>query len=652
MSRRAPNAMPGWARPIRIPEHIEITHTEPSFAIAGEMSTWCVPFKLSKDVPAGSILKFQLCGGRNNKGSFLDAQIGNPERDGYIAAELEDGTRLSMQPDKKSGTYVLSLPDGGFKKGQKLIIILGDRRGGGGGIEVSRDRMLNKFFILYSVPTEEAEPKFPQWAGTDVWAKGTEGRIAAACTMHVLGGKIDHIRAYVPSTTRPGEPFPVLIRPEDGFGNLSHQELGDITISVHGETVEAEIEKVSDSICLSAKMSLSTEGIYRFQVRETGSGCEAVTNPTICSKTAQPIYWGMIHGHTEMSDGTGKIDHYFHQLKNEVMLDFGAPGDHDHLWETPEAFWKVTCEAVKHWHKPHEFVTFLGYEWAKWRRNGDGDRNVYYLDDDRPLYRSDEGAYPSPPDLFEVLREEKEKAIVIPHHTGHGGNFCDWKDHSPEYERLVEIFQIRGSYECSEENGNPAPERPTNYAPYPDGYVQKALALGWRVGFTGGGDDHSGHWGSEFCFGWGKTSYKQGLMSVEAGEQTREALFEAMYNRRVVATTGSRMLLTYVLCGKPMGSELSLKDSPELTSSRKLSVTFHGMAPAERIDIIRNNKVVHSVPGNGKMDVTMTWEDMEPIDKTWLPAARFCDHPFTFYYVRVVQTDREVAWASPVWIDP
>ena len=141
-------------------------------------------------------------------------------------------------------------------------------------------------------------------------------------------------------------------------------------------------------------------------------------------------------------------------------------------------------------------------------------------------------------------------------------------------------------------------------------------------------------------------------MSVEGGERTREALFEGMYNRRVVATTGSRMLLTYDLCGNPMGSESSLVGNPELTSKRKLSVEFHGMAPVERIDIIRNNQVVHSVSGNGSMDVSMTWEDTEPIAQTWLPGAEFCDHPFTFYYVRAVQTDGEAAWASPIWIDP
>ena len=620
MSRRAPETMPKWSRPIRIPVAIEITHADPPFAIAGDTSSWRIPFRLSKGVPPDAALRLQLYGGRNNKGKFADAQCENPHAEGYIAAELEDGTPVRIRPTEQPGTCAVGPPDGGLKKGDMLTVVLGDQTNGGG-VRACRAHTFNKFFLLYSIPANEVDAKLWQGGHGQVWAPETWDWIIGACTMHILGGEIDHIRAYVPATTRPRRSFNVLVRPEDKYGNLSHQEIGAVALSVDGRPLEAEVENVPDSTCLRANISLSAEGICRVQVREVNSGLEAEANPTVCAESGQGVYWGMIHGHTEMSDGTGTLDQYFRQLKDEVMLNFGAAGDHDHLWETPGQFWETTCESVKRWHEPYEFVTFLGYEWAKWRRNGDGDRNVYYLKDDQPLYRSDDGEYPSPPDLFRILKANEAKAIVIPHHTGHAGNFCDWKDHSPEYERLVELFQQRGSYECSVEDGNPVPEKETGVAPFRGGYVRKALALGWRVGFTAGGDDHDGHWGTEFRFDIG---YKQGLMSVEAPELTREAIFAAMYNRRVTATTGPRMLLTYQLNARPMGSELSLKTVPELASTRNLAVQFHGTAATDRIDIIRNNSVVHSVSGTGSKDLSVSWEDNDPIDNIWLPAARFC----------------------------
>jgi len=652
MTQKAPENMPVWRRPIRMPKDVKMTHTVPPFAFTSQKSTWYLPFIVSRDVPENWTLKFQLYGGRNNKGKFGPAQTESPAEYGYISAQLEDGTKLSMKPDKMAGVYELSMPKGGLKKDDILTVILGDNSEGCKGITAHHYRLLDKFFALYCIPDKEDEPKFPEWAGETAWGKGNSRRTIGLCTMHLLGNKIDHLRAYIPSSTKPGVPFDILVRPEDSYSTLSHERPGEIVVLLDDEEVEAKVEKVHDSTCLTASVTLPEKGVYRFTVIDKSSGMEVVSNPTICSDNGQPRYWGMIHGHTEMSDGTGSLEWYFHQLKNEVMLDFAAPGDHDHLWETPDDYWAITCEAVKRWNDPGEFVTLLGYEWAKWRKNGDADRNVYYLENDRSMYRSDDGEFPSPPELFKALDENNEKAIVIPHHTGHGGNFCDWKDHDEKFERLVEIYQVRGSYECSPEDGNPVPERPSKVEPFEKGYVRNALATGWRIGFTAGGDDHNGQWGTEFRSGDPESGYKQGLMCVEADEKTRDSVFAGMYDRRVVATTGSRMILAYDLNGTPMGSELSLKDNPEMASSRKLSVQFHGTAPVDRIDIIRNNKVVHSVPGNGELDMNVTWEDTEPAEGIWMPTAKYCDHPFTFYYVRVVQTDNEVAWASPIWIDP
>lgn len=551
MSRGVPDSMPGWSHPIRIPADSEITHAEPPFAIAGETSTWRIPFKLGKEVPPGVDLRLQLWGGRNNKGHFNGLQQEKAGLPDLIAAELEGGSVLWVRAEQKAGDYAVTLPADGLKKGQMLTVLLGDQANEAG-VTVCREHVYNKLLILYVNQSDETDLP-PSWSTGSVWNSQTQSRIVAVCSMHILGGPIHSIRAYVPASVRPNEEFAVLVRPEDEFGNLSHQRLGSIAVSVNGTVLASRSERVSESTCVRAMVRLSSEGVCRLTVRATEAGLEAQSNPTVCTTEGQQVYWGMIHGHTEMSDGTGTLDEYFHQLKNEVGLDFAAPGDHDHLWETSQEFWERTCQAVKRWHEIGTFVTLLGYEWAKWRKNGDGDRNVYYLDDNRPLYRSDEGEYPAPPDLFETLAQNEERAIVIPHHTGHGGNFCNWKDHDHTYERLVEIFQMRGSYECSEQEGNPVPERKTTVPPYEKGYVRDALALGWRVGFTAGGDDHHGHWGSEFRFDSG---YKQGLMCVEADELSRQAIFDAMYNRRVVATTGARMLLTYRLNGNRMGSEL------------------------------------------------------------------------------------------------
>jgi len=604
-------------------------------------------------VTAAAPLLLQVTGGRNNKGEFPGLQAADPRVPGYATLRDEQGARLPLPADpSRPGTFTVDHRGRELAAGTRLALILGDCGEGSPGIEAPSCRQLDKFLVLSSPPPSSAEQTPPPWAGGSVWGPQTADWIVRAATLHVLGGPARHLRAYAPSMARPGRFLTILVRPEDEWGNLAPQRPGRLRVFAGDAELRATVRRVARSSCLRARVVLPEPGIYRLRVGEDRFGLEAVTNPVVAAARRPPrVYWGLIHGHTEMSDGTGTLKQYFHQLRNEVGLDFAAPGDHDHLWETPDAFWSRTCEAVRHGHAPGRFVTFLGYEWAKWRRNGDGDRNVYYLHDDRPMYRSDDGLYPAPPDLFRALREHQEQAIVIPHHTGHDGNFCDWKDHSPEHERLVEIFQVRGSFECDAADGNPLPERGTQ-PPVAAGYVQRALALGWRVGFTAGGDDHAGSWGTERRFSGDEHQYQQGLMSVQAGSRTRAALWRGLYARRVVATTGARRLLDFRLNGQPWGSELAAKRRRGLASGRRIEGRFHGTAPVERIDIIRNNEVVHTETGEGRLDVEFTWEDTQPIEQVWLPPARFCDHPFCFYYVRAVQTDGEVAWASPVWIDP
>ncbi len=430
--------IPEFERPIRIPARIRIEIAQPNTATAGKKITLRMKFPIPKNIEPGETLKLQIFGGRNNKGYFKNLQSTR------IIVQTANGVPLNIKyPDETGGTIVIAVPERGLKAGDHLRVILKN-------IRCQEQRLLNKFFVLYK--DDLKTPEKPHKAEGIVWNRENQKRIMGAWLMHILGGKIHHIKVFAPSNTIPGKQFTLLVRPEDRFHNLSSEYPKNIRIFCGKTRVYGKIEKVDNSTCIRVCVKLKNQGVFRIRVKHGQS--VAVSNPVICEKNEgrYNLYWGMIHAHTEMSDGAGTIDYYFHQLKNESGLDFGASGDHDHTWETTEKMWKKTCKTVKKWNQEGRFITFPGYEWAKWRRNGDGDRNVYYYLDDRPMYRSDEGHYPNPPALFQALK--KEKAIVIPHHTAHGGNFCDWKDHDEEKERLIEIYQQRGSYECSEKQGS------------------------------------------------------------------------------------------------------------------------------------------------------------------------------------------------------
>ena len=57
------------------------------------------------------------------------------------------------------------------------------------------------------------------------------------------------------------------------------------------------------------------------------------------------------------------------------------------------------------------------------------------------------------------------------------------------------------------------------------------------------------------------------------------------------------------------------------------------------VEIIKNNKLLHSRT-HGPLETTF-----EYVDKT-----EIC--PGDYYYLRITQKDGNMAWASPVWVDP
>ena len=72
------------------------------------------------------------------------------------------------------------------------------------------------------------------------------------------------------------------------------------------------------------------------------------------------IYWGDIHGHTELSDGLGEsAADYFTYGRDAADLDVCAGAEHGH--QNLEA----TRKAVKSFYEPGRFVTILGFEYSR-----------------------------------------------------------------------------------------------------------------------------------------------------------------------------------------------------------------------------------------------------------------------------------------------
>ncbi len=641
-------------RPLRIPDGIPIGSVEPATMTAGAMETHTLALTLAREVIAQRLVLWS--GGLRWVKLDIPMQNSQPSDEGYVSARIADGPQLepvSRPPPCKMQELMrvaFEVPGGSIPAGTGLRIILGDSSGGSPGARSPQFTASGVFLALTSEPRpSDLPPHNLNWVG--------------GFPLSIVGGPMSHIRVLAPSQVEQGQSFSLTIRPQDRYGNISPQFPRRLLVRLEGKTHGRRIGPETLN-CVGAielkRFRLRIRGVVRIGVEDPDAGLSAISNPIMVHSAKKKLFWGLIHEHTELSDGLGSLDLCYRNMRYGSRLDFGAVSDHDHRFETSDSMWEMTREGATRHHKPGVFVTFLGYEWAKWRRNGDGDRNVYYPGNEGQMLRSESGEYDRPMKLFQALGSRD--VLIIPHHTAYAGNFCDWTQHDPEKERLVEIYSVWGSSEMGRAKGNPFPVRdPRAHDPLwlqisrqpppddevPTGFVQNALAMGWRVGFTAGGDMHRSHPGDDATRGHPPCRYKPGLTAVWAREKTRKSIWTSLKSRSCYATTGSRMILWMSLNGYPMGSEIVARSG----EPRIVEFEAHGTDHIAFAELVRNNRVLFHEELRDQDDAALSWEDSDTFQDVALPSATWSKAPFIYYYVRVRQADGETGWTSPVWVE-
>lgn len=335
------------------------------------------------------------------------------------------------------------------------------------------------------------------------------------------------------------------------------------------------------------------------------------------------IYRGDLHRHTDISldgAGDGSLFTAYRYMIDAAAMDFFLVTDHNSGNDQEYTWWRIE-KSEDMFHVPGYFVTLFGYERSLPYPNGH--RNVIYA---RRGFRT------LPIGEAERKAETNSGAILYPHlrqnggiatsHTSHTGMGTDWRDNDPELEPIVEIFQ--GARTSAEHEGAPlAPsEKRTDlwaggYRPL--GFVWRAWEKGYKLGVQASSDHVSTH-----------TSYA--LVLAEA--YTREGLVDAMRRRHTYAAT-SNILLDFRL--RDGDAEYIHGDAYTSANVPEIYVNIVGTNEIQEVALIRDNRYIHTRPGSGSsIEFTFREAALEPGEH--------------YYYVRVQQRDRNMAWSSPIWI--
>jgi hypothetical protein len=505
------------------------------------------------------------------------------------------------------------LPEVGLREGETVELVYGDRSGGSPGIRVQ--------------PFDE----FPFVFKTYVDALGDDDYLPLAVNpqIDIVAADPYRLGVVMPSDAVAGEPTWCIVRAEDRYGNPATRYRGTVRLA----TTDAAAK-----LPPARTFTEADRGVFRFEnvVFQT-PGSHAITaadgeferesNPVRVAATRPELLllWGDLHGHTLFSDGRGTVEQFYDFAERVAGLDFCAVTDHafqimDHMWEHSK---KVT-NAV---YRPGRFVTFQAYEWSGMTDVG-GDHNVYFLDDDPPLYRA-RSYYnyrnfqmyhgPEPQvnhveDLFIKLVELQTNRDVfcIPHYGGRQGNAA-W--HNPKVQRMIEIFS---EHRRSED------------------WVTPFLKNRYRLGIMASTDGHFGNPGYGYLkptYDWSTQEIGMAAVAVYAAERTRESIFAALYDRHVYATSGDRIILDFRADGHVMGSEYASSTPPLIT------VQAVGTGPITEVRIKKDSEVVHTAQP-GSLDVRLEWRDPD------FNPDREC-----YYYVQVIQENNEEAVSSPIWVN-
>ncbi|MCB1209467.1 MAG: DUF3604 domain-containing protein [Verrucomicrobiales bacterium] len=337
------------------------------------------------------------------------------------------------------------------------------------------------------------------------------------------------------------------------------------------------------------------------------------------------ILRGEFHRHTEISGdggGDGPLEDMWRYGIDAASMDWLGNGDHDN-GNGREYSWWLTQKTTDAFMMPSVFTPMFSYERSV--SYPEGHRNVVFVQRGvRTLPRlpiSDPRVFAPAPDTTMLYKYLHKFNGVCASHTSVGSMGTDWRNHDPEVEPMVEVYQgARQNYEYPG-----CPRCPTADDAIggwePAGFICNALLKGVKFSFQSSSDHGSTH--ISYAMVYAEEATREGIHAAMKKRHTYGATDNIIAETRCTAADGKRMM---------MGDEFTVKGAPSI------DITLVGTAPFSRVVIIKDNEEVSITTPNAQ-EVKFTWTDPKPeAGKT------------SYYYVRGEQANSELVWASPMWI--
>ena len=415
-----------------------------------------------------------------------------------------------------------------------------------------------------------------------------------------------------------------LRRPEISatFQDESGIDMNSIKLSLDGKDVSGNITKDSQTVKYSVEEDLA-DGAHTvvLEVKDSLGNSTTQEWKFTVGEVKKNLYFGQLHSHTNISDGTGTVDEAYQYAENNAKVDFLAVTDHSNWFDNDKLAsiadgsmseaWKKGLNAADSYNKNGDFVAIYGYEmtWSG-STGGYGHINTF----NTPGFETRTNSKMDLKNYYNALKTQKQSMSQLNHPGKTFGDFSDFAYYDAEIDKQVTLIEVG--------NGEGA-IRGSGYFPSYE-YYTRALDKGWHVAPTNNQDNHKGKWGNA----------NTARTVVEASDLSRESVYDAIKERRVYATEDENLKISYEVNGNTMGSIIPQTDLLEFNVN------------VEDINSGDNIKKISIIGDGGK--VVKSIDNINSTTKNW--SFTLDKSTSSYYYVRVDQADSDIAVTSAVWV--
>ena len=334
------------------------------------------------------------------------------------------------------------------------------------------------------------------------------------------------------------------------------------------------------------------------------------------------LFFGQLHSHTNISDGSGSVEEAFAYASRVPGLDFLAVTDHSNSFDgevngvlaedgsTVSSEWALGHEMAEKY-TSEDFVGLYGFEMT-WS-NGLGHINTFNTPGWQSRTQADYKTQSTALQNYYAALATVPGSISQFNHPGTTfGDFSDFAHYSEATDALITLIEVG--------NGEGAIGSSGYFPSYE--YYTRALDKGWHLAPTNNQDNHKGLWGDA----------NTGRTVILADSLTEENIYDALRNYRVYATEDKDLSIYYTLNGNLMGSRLDIDAD---TVSVRVQISDPTDTAVGKVEVIVNG---------GLSAVSQTLSEASGILELEVPG------DYNYYYIKITQPDGDIAVTAPVWV--